>query len=299
MHRKELMQIEDRVEQSEFYIDSHDNLSLYARIYKSASRPKAIIIIIHGYSEHSGRYNHWAERFVKHGYYVLSYDLRGHGLSELRKGYRLSYYKFIKDLSIVCQKAESIFPEIPKIIYGHCFGGNLVINYLISDISNIDGLIVSAPWLQTEFHIPRLKLLFGYLFRNIVPRFLIRMSIRPEDLSRDPVYIENVMKDPLVCGHIPARLLSEIKAAGARASKSIYKINLPMLVMHGTADRITSFKASKEFVMNSSKRTTFREWTGHYHDLHNDTDADEVFGYVTEWLDKTFKQQVSEINPPS
>lgn len=297
MHRKELMQIEDKIEQSEFHFSSHDNLSLYAQIFRSVSRPKAIIIIIHGYGEHSGRYKHWAEKFVKHGYYVLAFDLRGHGLSEIRKGYRLSYYKFLKDLSVVCQKAESIFPEIPKIIYGHCFGGNLVINYLISNTCNLDGMIVSSPWLQSEFKIPRLKLLFGNLFRNIAPRFLIRMNIRPEDLSRDPEYVHHFMKDTLVCHQIPVRLLFEINAAGIRASKSIYKINLPMLVMHGTADKITSFKASKEFVMNSSSQTTFREWTGHYHDLHSDIDADEVFNYVTEWLDKIFKKQVSEINP--
>ena len=297
MHRKELMQIEDKIVHSELHFNSHDNLSIYAQIFKAESKPKAIIIIVHGYGEHSGRYKHWAEKFVKHGYFVLAFDLRGHGLSEIRQGYRLSYYKFMKDLSVVCEKAESIFPEIPKIIYGQGFGGNLVINYLISGTCNFDGIIVSSPWLEAEFNIPKLKLLFGNLFKNIVPRFLISMNIRPEHLTRDPEHAQNIMNDPLILHQIPARLLFEINAAGIRASKSIYKINLPMLVMHGTADKITSFKASKEFVMNSSSQTTFREWTGHYHDLHNDIDADEVFNYVTEWLDKIFKKQVSEINP--
>ena len=290
------MQIEDKIVHSEFHFNSYDNLSIYAQIFKAASKPKAIIIIVHGYGEHSGRYKHWAEKFVKHGYFVLAFDLRGHGLSEIRQGHRLSYYKFLKDLSVVCEKAESIFPEIPKIIYGHGFGGNLVINYLISGTCNLDGMIVSSPWLEAEFNIPKLELLFGNLFKNIVPRFLISMNIRPEHLTRDQEHVQNIMKDPLIRHQIPIRLLFEINAAGIRASRSIYKINLPMLVMHGTADKITSFKASKDFVMNSSNKTTFREWAGHYHELHNDIDADEVFNFVTEWLDKIFKKQVSEIN---
>ena len=297
MHRKELMQIEDKIVHSEFHFNSHDNLSLYAQIFTAECKPKAAIIIVHGYGEHSGRYQQWAEKFVKHGYFVLAFDLRGHGLSEVRQGYRLSYYKFLKDLSVVCEKAGSLFPEIPKIIYGHGFGGNLVINYLISGTSCLDGMIVSSPWLEAEFDIPRLKLLFGGLFKNIVPRFIIRMNIHPENLSRDPEHVQNIMKDPLIRHQIPIRLLFEINAAGIRASRSIYKINLPMLVMHGTDDKITSFKASKDFVMNSSNQTTFREWAGYYHELHNDIDADEVFNFVTGWLDKNFNKQVPEINP--
>ena len=289
MHRKELTQTEDKIKHSEFHVDSHDNLSLYAQTFRSDARPKAIVIIVHGYGEHSGMYRHWAEKFVKHGYFVLAFDLRGHGLSEVRHGYRLSYYRFLKDLTAVCEKTESIFPEIPKIIYGHCFGGNLVINHLISNPCNFEGMIVSAPWLESELKIPQPKLLFGNLFRNILPRFMIRMNINPEDISRDQEHVRNIREDALICHSIPARLLFEINAAGIRASRSIYKINLPMLVMHGTEDKITSFKASKEFVRNSSSKTTFKEWSGYYHDLHNDMDADEVFNYVVEWLDKILR----------
>ncbi len=291
MHRKELMQTEDKILHSEFRFDSYDNLSLYGQVFKAGSRPKAVIILVHGYGEHSGRYKHWAEKFVRHGYYVLAFDLRGHGLSEGRKGYQFSYYRFLKDLTVVCEKTESIFPEIPKIIYGHCFGGNLVINHAISNICNLEGMIVSSPWLETELIIPRLKLLIGNLFRNLVPRFAISLNIQPGHLSRDPEYVRDVTHDPLFRHRIPVKLLFEINAAGIRASRSIYKINFPMLVMHGTDDKITSFKASKNFVMNASNKTTFKEWTGHYHELHNDVDADEVFNYVAEWLDRISRKQ--------
>jgi acylglycerol lipase len=297
MHRKELLQAEYKILQSEFHVRSHDNLTLYGQIFKSASRPKAIILIIHGYGEHSGRYKQWAERFVKHGYFVMTYDLRGHGLSEGRKGHRLSYYRFLKDLSVVCEKAESVFPEIPIIIYGHGFGGNLAINYLISGASYFDGMIVSSPWLEAEFNIPQLKLIAGNLVKILVPRFSVSLNIKPEFLSRVHEQVEDVMNDALINHRIPVKLLYEINAAGIRASRSIYKLNLPMLVMHGTEDKITSLKASKDFVMNASNKTTFKEWPGHYHELHNDIDADEVLNYVVEWLDKILKNKVSIINP--
>jgi alpha-beta hydrolase superfamily lysophospholipase len=105
-------------------------------------------------------------------------------------------------------------------------------------------------------------------------------------LSRNPKIGEEYLKDPLVHNKISPKLFFEIEKNGAKASRSIYKINIPLLVMHGTADIITSFRQTKAFVLHAGFRTLFKEWPGCLHELHNELSADEVFAYVVSWMEK-------------
>jgi alpha-beta hydrolase superfamily lysophospholipase len=85
---------------------------------------------------------------------------------------------------------------------------------------------------------------------------------------------------------ISPRLYFAIEEYGLKASRSIYKINVPLLVMHGSADPITSCKQTRSFVMNAGNLTTYKEWPDSYHELHNDTMADDVFRFLVDWLNK-------------
>ena len=107
-----------------------------------------------------------------------------------------------------------------------------------------------------------------------------------EAISRNSEVVRKYIDDPLVHDKISLRLFFETMESGEKAAGSIYKINAPMLVMHGTADKITSFKTTQEFVMNSGNKTTFKAWSDNFHELHNDLDAEEVFDYTIEWLNK-------------
>ena len=120
----------------------------------------------------------------------------------------------------------------------------------------------------------------------------LNTGLKPEDISRDPDEVHKYASDPLVHEKISLKLYFEIVAAGEKASKSIYKINVPILVMHGSGDRITSFNTTEEFVMNASSRTTFKEWPGYYHELHNDIGSEEVFQYMLNWLNNTINNSL-------
>jgi alpha-beta hydrolase superfamily lysophospholipase len=117
-----------------------------------------------------------------------------------------------------------------------------------------------------------------------MPGLLIKSDLDAEDLSHDKKVVEDYLRDPLVHNSILPRLFFDIEQHGIRASKSIYKINIPLLVMHGTADRIASYKQTRNFVMNAGYLTTFKVWPGDYHELHNDTDEKEVFDFLLQWL---------------
>lgn len=125
----------------------------------------------------------------------------------------------------------------------------------------------------------------GNIIRHILPTCMLETGFTGEDKRRDRDAVKKYMDDNFIHDKVSIRLFYEIIFAGQRSSRSIYKINMPVLVMHGTGDTIASFKASKNFVLNASKKTVFKEWSGYYHDLLADEGSDEVFKFITDWLD--------------
>ena len=236
--------------------------------------------------EHSNRYNAWAGLLADKGFVVRTFDLRGHGQSEGRRGYCSDYYKLIKDLETFFEEGKGEYPSLPSFFYGRSFGANLLLNYAIQKNINVNGLIVTAPWLELTNPPSRFKLLAVSILSNLLPGLLIPNGLKPEDLSRDLREVHSYKNDSLVHDRISIGLFIQTYEAGIKASMSIYKINVPLLVMHGSEDNITSCKSSRNFVRNSSDKTTFIEWEGAYHELHNDIDRDEVFESLIKWLNQ-------------
>ena len=128
------------------------------------------------------------------------------------------------------------------------------------------------------------------ILRILLPFMVVKSDIDAAGLSRNPAVVEAYVNDPLVHNLIQPNLFFGVEENGLRASRHIYKINIPMLVMHGSADKITSVKQTRSFVQNAGQLTTYKEWPGCSHELHNDLQADEVFSYLTEWLNRQVKR---------
>ncbi len=271
---------------NEYYWKSNDGLELFGQTWVSDKQPKAIINLLHEFGEHSGRYENLVQSLVENNYYVVSIDLRGHGRSSGKRGYSSSYQKLIKDLQILILKSENLFPDSPKLLFGIGLGGSMAIYFLTNHITNLSGLIVSSPWLSIQQNISKTKLLSGKIIRYILPGMIIETGFAPEDKMRSPDSISKFKNDPLNHDKVSVKLFYEIIIAGQRSTRSIYKINMPILVMHGNSDKIASFKASKNFILNASAKATLKLWDGYYHDLLNDEGSDEVCKYVISWLDK-------------
>jgi len=128
--------------------------------------------------------------------------------------------------------------------------------------------------------------LMAAMGKRIVPSLTIKTPLRPEQLSHDPEVGRKYVNDALVHNKISLRLFFELYESGIFALRNIYKINHPFLLMHGTADTITSPRASKNYVLNTSKRTRLKLWDGQYHELHNEFIKDEVHHYIVDWLNE-------------
>jgi alpha-beta hydrolase superfamily lysophospholipase len=274
----------------EYHWKSFDNLALYGQSWMPDGLPRAVINYVHGFKDHSGRFEKWALLLANNGYGVIAIDLRGHGRSEGRRGYAPRFDCYIKDVHVLRQRSVEMYGSYPHILYGHSLGGNIAANYLISENLLPAAAVISSPWFTLAVKPPLFKMAVAYAVRFLAPGLTVRSDLEAKGLSHDKEVVEQYLHDPLVHNSILPRLFFEIEYNGIKASKSIYKINIPLLVMHGTDDRITSFRKTCSFVMNAGSQTTFKAWPGSYHELHNDTDEKEVFGFLLQWLN----QQTSE-----
>ena len=263
---------------------SADKKSIFARSWTPAKDGAFTILLVHGLGEHSGRYERWAELFTEKGFNVLALDLCGHGKSDGKRGHVKSIEKYLEDIDLLFSEGKKLFPESKFVLYGHSMGGNLVLNHVISRNHPIAALISTSPWLKLTNPPSEILISIVSVLKKLFPSFCIPNGLNSEDISHDPEVIRNYPSDPLNHNKISFRLFYEIQQAGLHALRNVYKINYPFLLMHGTADNITSPKASENYVMNTTKRTHLKLWKGQYHELHNELIYEDVFKYIIDWL---------------
>jgi len=257
---------------------------IYAQSWEPDQKPSLVVNIIHGFGEHGGRYVKWAELFTEKKIAVLASDLEGHGRSEGKRGHIKNYQVFLDQIELQLEKSYELFPLSGRILYGHSMGGNLVINYAMSKEPPISALIATSPWLQLTSEPPSYLLLLLTILKSVFPGLRVKSKIDNTTRSHDPVINQAAKDDPLMYGMISLRLFDQVSRKGLYAMRNVYKINRPFLLMHGSADRLTSHEASIEIVTNTSKLTRLKIWDGLYHELHNEFEYKEIFDYIIDWL---------------
>lgn len=270
----------------EYEWKANDGKILFAQKWDAGKNARAAILLVHGLGEHSSRYAHWAAKLVDEGISVLTFDFRGHGQTPGKPGQISDYTKLLDDIQLLVEKGNNEFQGIPKFLYGHSMGGNLATNYAISNSVNLTGVILTSPWFELSNQPSRLKLSAALFLSKLTPRLIVKSDIKPEFISRELREVHLYKNDKLVHDKISLGLFRTTLERGRLAKRSIYKINAPLLVMHGSGDQITSCNATRDFICNASYKTTFVEWKGGYHELHNDIDRDKVFIQLMAWLDE-------------
>lgn len=271
---------------SEFEFKTFDGLSLFGQSWQPEDRPRAVVCLVHGIGEHSGRYVHVADSLIQSGYALISFDLRGHGKSEGPRGHTPSYEALMQDISSLLELANKQFPKLPSFLYGHSLGGNLALNYVLRHQPQLKGVIVTDPWFRLAFEPSASKIILGKIANKIYPSFSQSSGLDTKALSHDPEVVHAYENDPLVHDHISARMFIGIYQSGQWALEHASEFSLPLLLMHGGADKITSVKASSEFAGKITENYTLKIWNGLYHEIHNEPEKEEVFKFLIDWLDK-------------
>ena len=269
---------------TEFEFRIHSEDVLYGREWQPESKIRGVICLVHGLGEHSGRYVNMAENLTQAGYVLLTFDQRGHGKSLGRRGHTPSYEILLDDIDFFRHESLRRFPNLPMFLYGHSLGGNLVLNYALRRRPRFAGVIVTSPWLKLAVELPVLLRTFLEFLNNLWPTFSLPSGLDLNALSRDLSVVDAYKVDPLVHNRISIRLFVTMDQAGRWAMENADQFNLPLLLMHGGDDRITSSEASKRFATHVPKDCTLKIWQGLFHELHNEPEKEEVLGYIINWL---------------
>ena len=258
-------------------------LRLYYQAWEPDARPRAVVALVHGLGEHVARHAHLAEALVGAGYAMMGFDQRGHGRSGGLRGDAPSYEALLDDIDLLMDWVTESHPRVPVFMYGHSLGGGLVLNYVLRRAPRVRGVISSSPWLRTAAKLTPMQAFLADTVAPIFPTVRTKWG-SPSVLSRDPGIAPAFKRDPLAHGLVSARMYLECVRAGEWALEHARDFPAPLLLMHGTGDRLTSWEASREFARRLGRRATWRTWDGSYHELHNELQGPQVIKVIVNWM---------------
>ncbi|MBA3647940.1 MAG: alpha/beta hydrolase [Chitinophagales bacterium] len=279
---------------SELSWTASNGKKIFAQYWKPDTPPIALVCMVHGFGEHSGRYAHVAKFFSDNGIAMVAYDMIGHGKSEGKRGHTPSYDFLIDQVDDLLKQADKNFKNIPRFLYGHSLGANIALNYLLRrnyQERNIKGIIISSPWFRLPFDPPTFQVILGKIMMKIWPSFTQSSKIDTKSISSDPSEVKKYEEDPLIHDKISPMLFFPAIDAGIFAQEQSHKIHLPMLHFHGSKDRLTSHEASIAFSKNEKYDYSFRLFEGGFHEMHNELNKDEVMNLIVNWIKNHLKQK--------
>jgi len=272
-------------------------LRLHHRTWLPPSAPLGVVVIAHGFAEHSGRYAHVAHRLTAQGYVVRALDHRGHGRSDGRRTRVVRFSDYVADLGLFIESGKDRFTGLPTFLLGHSMGGLVALAYAVSQPGSIDALIVSAP-AACPGDVSRFRVTAGRVLSSIAPDApVLRLPL--QKISRDPVVVDAYNHDPLVFrGPIRARLGAEMLATMERVDAALPLMRLPLLVMQGTRDGLVDPGCGAHvYEVAGSPDKALKMYDGLWHEIFNEPERDEVIGDLIAWLNARLTREPGA--PPS
>ncbi len=254
-------------------------------IISPGENTRANIVFVHGLGEHIDRYISWAELFRNTGIGFTGVDLPGHGSSDGRRGHIRSYSLIDEMTDLLISHTGSAFAGVPVFLYGHSLGGNIVLDYLLRKSPPVAGAVVTSPWLVLGVQPDKFKLSVASAVKYILPGLTQPSGLNPEHLSRDRDVVDSYVSDSLVHDRISVSLFHNAARAADNSLSGSSSLKVPLLLMHGSDDQITSPEGSRKFA-SGNDLTEIKIWDGGYHELHNEPFREEVFSYITGWINR-------------
>ncbi len=274
------------MQHEEFSWKAADSQMTYAQLWAPDVAPKAVVCLVHGMGEHSGRYAHLAEFLSGNQVALLAHDHRGHGKSDGKRGHCSSYQMLLGSVGDLLGKAEALYPGTPIFLYGHSMGGNVVLNYLIRKNPSVRAGIATGPWLKLAFDPPKIEVFMGQLVGKILPSFTQSTKLDASAISRIPEEVKKYTSDPMVHDRISIVMFLGCFEAGLWALENAARLEKPVLLMHGTEDKLTSEPASAEFAQRAGANVKYVPWQGCYHEIHNEPERPQVFQTILDWINQ-------------
>jgi acylglycerol lipase len=270
----------------EQWLDGHGGPKIFTRHWRPPGglAPKAALVICHGVNSHGGPYVRAAEEFAAAGFAVTALDLRGRGRSEGERFHVERIDDYVADLSLAIELAKARDPQLPCFLLGHSAGGVVSVSYALDRQDQLAGLVCESFAFRVFAPDFALTLLKGA--SHVLPD-LPALKLKMKDFSRDPAWVAELLADPYTQDEAqPVETVAALVRAGDRMEKEFGTITLPLLILHGTADKATRPDGSEEFFDHAgSADKQLILYQDHYHDLLNDLGRERVMADIVGWLE--------------
>src|ERR1700722_14966214 len=263
--------MDERMNEERF--DSEDGLSLFFRSWRPATTPRGAVVIVHGFNAHSGYYAWVAEQLAIAGLAVYALDLRGRGQSDGEGFYMQTFATLVKGRE----------PRLPVFMLGHSAGGVVACLYSLDHQRELAGLVCESFAFQVPAPDFALAVLKG--LSHVAPHAHV-LHLKNEDFSRDLNVVATMNADPLIAHETqPTKTVAELVRSDERLKKEFEHITLPVLILHGTADKAARPAGSQLFFDKvGSVDKTLKFYDGAFHDLLHDVDKASVMEDITTWI---------------
>ncbi|KAI0919099.1 hypothetical protein AcW1_003438 [Taiwanofungus camphoratus] len=305
----------------EAWLAGPDGHKFYTRTYKAADVPQAVILFIHGFAEHIARYEHAHRDWADRGFTVFTYDQRGFGRTALDAEHhskdsaygKTRFSNQMRDIEWWTRRLKEEQSKLPLFLVGQSMGGQLALAFPTrvesppskEAVSMISGVIASSPLLLQTFPASKLLRWVGEKAAFVLPWMPFPAEVHAENLSHDPAVNDAVSKDPLFKERGTLRGLADMLGAGEQLLWNDYRNwpkNLPVLILHGTDDKVTSCTASEEFFNKlDAEDKKLSLYPDAYHELSNEPNGvkekfiDECISWVQAHLPRPGDAPMSKL----
>lgn len=271
-----------QTEQSSFKLS--DGLELSVRHWHDGAGIP--VLLVHGYGEHIGRYEHVAAQLVKDGFDVWGYDARGHGLSQGARGYMAADDTLVTDLMEMFDELMRPTGQRP-IVVAHSMGGLVAALAVATHGFKPLALVLSSPALRVRMNLFQKALIsMGLLLFKNKP--IASKAVNPAVVSRDAQIVENYRNDALNHAWISPRMAGMMRDGGDVVRRHANHFDMPTLLIYAGDDRVIDASGSDDFAVALARNNaaTVRRYDAAYHEIFNEplAEREEILNHMSTWM---------------
>lgn len=280
---------EAAVERDETFVDAEDDETLFYQTWApvDGTPSRGVVALLHGYGEHSSRYDHVAAGLVRAGYGVGAIDVRGHGRSTGKRGYVRRFEDYLGDFDILLDQMRDRWPDQPLFVLGHSNGGLIALHHALSPPADVVGYIVTSPFLGFAVEVSAAKRAVGQAVSRMWPSLSMPNDLDPRALSHDDRVVRQYERDPLVLNVATGRWYTETLAAQRELRERAGAIDAPCLVLVAGSDQIADPEVTESiFHEMSGGDREMDVYPNLRHELLNEPNWGAILERIVGWMER-------------